>query len=109
MKKVLPDFDDNVGVGLVLVNTDKGARLFGSVDFEKMETGYAPASAGNPAMEHDFKPLKGREEFFRKEARAKKIVPLIRKYVRDPLSVRLRKRLKKLKKTLSGKNRGTAR
>lgn len=109
LKKVLPDFDDNVGVGLVLVNTDKGARLFGSVDFEKMETGYAPASAGNPAMEHDFKPLKGREEFFRKEARAKKIVPLIREYVRDPLSVRLRKRLKKLKKTLSGKNRGTAR
>ena len=93
----MPDFDDNTGVGLVLVNTAKGARLFDSVDFERVETTYAPASAGNPAIENDFRPLKGREEFFRKAARAKRIVPLIRKYTRDPFALRLRKRLKKLR------------
>lgn len=97
LKKTLPDFDDNTGVGLVLVNTAKGARLFDSVDFERVETPYAPASAGNPAIENDFRPLKGREEFFRKAARAKRIVPLIRKYTRDPFALRLRKRLKKLR------------
>lgn len=97
LKKILPDFDDNTGVGLVLVNTAKGARLFDSVDFERVETTYAPASAGNPAIENDFRPLKGREEFFRKAARAKRIVPLIRKYTRDPFALRLRKRLKKLR------------
>ena len=97
LKKTLPDFDDNTGVGLVLVNTAKGARLFDSVDFERVETPYAPASAGNPAIENDFRPLKGREAFFRKAARAKRIVPLIRKYTRDPFALRLRKRLKKLR------------
>lgn len=97
LKKILPDFDDNTGVGLVLVNTVKGARLFDSVDFERVETPYAPAFAGNPAIENDFRPLKGREEFFRKAARAKRIVPLIRKYTRDPFALRLRKRLKKLR------------
>lgn len=97
LKKTLPDFDDNTGVGLVLVNTAKGARLFDSVDFERVETPYAPASAGNPAIENDFRPLKGREAFFRKAARAKRIVPLIRKYTRDPFALRLRKCLKKLR------------
>lgn len=97
LKKTLPDFDDNTGVGLVLVNTAKGARLFDSVDFERVETPYAPASAGNPAIENDFRPLKGKEAFFRKAARAKRIVPLIRKYTRDPFALRLRKRLKKLR------------
>lgn len=97
LKKTLPDFDDNTGVGLVLVNTAKGARLFDSVDFERVETPYAPASAGNPAIENDFRPLKGREAFFRKAVRAKRIVPLIRKYTRDPFALRLRKRLKKLR------------
>lgn len=97
LKKTLPDFDDNTGVGLVLVNTAKGARLFDSVDFERVETPYAPAFAGNPAIENDFRPLKGREEFFRKAVRAKRIVPLIRKYIRDPFALRLRKRLKKLR------------
>lgn len=97
LKKTLPDFDDNTGVGLVLVNTAKGARLFDSVDFERVETPYAPASAGNPAIENDFRPLKGREAFFRKAARAKRIVPFIRKYTRDPFALRLRKRLKKLR------------
>lgn len=97
LKKILPDFDDNTGVGLVLVNTVKGAKLFDSVDFERVETPYAPAFAGNPAIENDFRPLKGREAFFRKAARAKRIVPLIRKYTRDPFALRLRKRLKKLR------------
>ena len=101
LKRVLPDFDDNIGVGLVLANTDKGLRLFESAGFEKVETDYAPALAGNPALEQDFKPLKGREEFFRKEPKAKRIAPLIRKYVRDPFPVRLRKRFKKFRKNLS--------
>lgn len=105
LKKVLPDFDDNTGVGLVLVNTDKGARLFDSIQADKVETAYAPALAGNPAIETDFRPLEGREEFFRKAAKAGKIVPLIRKYTRDPLEQRLRKRLKRLRRRLTGRGR----
>lgn len=89
----------------MLVNTDKGARLFDSILADKVETAYAPALAGNPAIETDFRPLEGREEFFRKAAKAGKIVPLIRKYTRDPLGQRLRKRLKKLKCRLTGRRR----
>ena len=60
-----PDFDDDKGTGLVLLNTEKSIQLYKTLHIDNTETTYQQAYAGNPAMEHSAKGTKQRVEFWK--------------------------------------------
>ena len=47
-----PEFDDDRGVGLVLVNTDRGRKAYEQVNAINLETTYEQALNQNPCIEH---------------------------------------------------------
>lgn len=59
------EFDDDKGVSLVIVNSEKGEKYFGGLDVEKIETSYEKALRGNPALKVSAKIPKLRGEFWR--------------------------------------------
>ena len=60
-----PEFDDDKGVSLVIVNSEKGEKYFGELDVEKIETSCEKALNGNPALKVSAKIPKLRGEFWR--------------------------------------------
>lgn len=47
-----PEFDDDRGVGLVLVNTDKGRKAYEQTNADSMESTYEQGLSQNPCLEH---------------------------------------------------------
>lgn len=47
-----PEFDDDKGIGLILINTDKGLEIFKQLKAEYIETTYEKGLRGNPCIEH---------------------------------------------------------
>lgn len=95
VKKYYPYFDDNDGVGLVLVNTARGLSLFESVRFESIETAYHEAIAKNPAIERNFTQLAGRETFFERLPSSRNVSKLIGRFTREPFKKRFSKKMKR--------------
>lgn len=62
----LPEFDDDKGVGLVLINSKKGASVYSDLKVDALETSYEQALAGNPCIEHSVAIPKSRAEFWRR-------------------------------------------
>ena len=50
VNRYYPEFDDDKGVGLVLVNSEKGNSILSSLNIDKIETTYNQAFANNPAI-----------------------------------------------------------
>ena len=61
-----PEMDDDKGTGLVLLNTEKGLKLYESLypQPEQLEVDYQKALAGNPCIEKSEKRTKYREIFW---------------------------------------------
>jgi len=87
---VLPDFDDNKGVSLVMVNTEKGGKVYGLLDKVEHETKYTDALIVNSAIEKSVLPHKKRVLFFLKWYN-EPLIPLINKMLAVSFRVRLRK------------------
>jgi coenzyme F420-reducing hydrogenase beta subunit len=66
IQHVLPEFDDDKGVSLVMINTNKGEAIYKQLEQESIETTYFDAFAGNPCIEKSAAmPLK-RDVFFKR-------------------------------------------
>jgi coenzyme F420-reducing hydrogenase beta subunit len=66
IQTVLPDFDDDKGVSLVMINTTKGEIIYKQLEKESIETTYFDASAGNPCIEKSVVIPLGRDVFFKR-------------------------------------------
>lgn len=71
--------DDDKGISLVIVNTQKGCELFDSIKSSLywIDKPLAEAVDGNPCLSHPFKPNKDKEKFwklFLKQGFSKKII-----------------------------------
>lgn len=64
----LPDFDDDKGVGLVMIHTPQGVAAYGALDMESIETTYEQALAGNPCITRSVAVPKYRNRFWREYA-----------------------------------------
>ena len=64
--RVISDFDDDKGVSIVIVNTDKGEHLFRRVATETRPASVADASPCNGGFNEHLRPHRGRNEFFRR-------------------------------------------
>ena len=47
-----PEFDDDKGIGLVLVNTDKGRKAYEQTNSDSIESTYEQGLNQNPCLEH---------------------------------------------------------
>ena len=61
-----PDFDDDKGVGLILVNTDKGVSAYSTVDALNIEATYEQGLAGNACLEFREKTMKWHDLFWKR-------------------------------------------
>ena len=64
IENVLPEFDDNKGSSVVLVNSDKGGKALDGLDIEMVEVDFSSAVSGNPAYTHSVRPHINRAYFF---------------------------------------------
>lgn len=73
------EFDDDKGVGLVLINSDKGYNAYAAVDVKDIEATYEQGLANNPCVERSVKLTKQRSVFFcgSKGSLHDRIMPLI--------------------------------
>lgn len=65
IQRVLPAFDDDKGVSLVLMNTDLAAKGVSLVELEKKETAYQDGFLANPSLERSVSIPKQRAEFWK--------------------------------------------
>lgn len=59
-----PEFDDDKGVGLVLINSEKGGLVYDSIDSLNVEATYEQGFEGNNCIENSVKLPKFRSTFF---------------------------------------------
>lgn len=64
VEKVMPEYDDNKGVSLILINSDKGIDLFNSIDKNISYRGSNTHDCLQPQLQYPTKPSSRREEFW---------------------------------------------
>lgn len=64
--KIRPEFDDDIGVGLVLINTEQGKEYFDSLPMEVQESSLNTARSFNGGFKETLKVHSKREVFFKK-------------------------------------------
>ena len=65
VQTLMPDFDDDKGVGLVLVNTGKGKAAWGGLDMEVRPAALEAAARFNGGFKEEVRPYPERGRFFR--------------------------------------------
>jgi Coenzyme F420-reducing hydrogenase, beta subunit len=93
IEKSMPDFDDNKGISLVLVNTPKGQNLFETIrqDLEVRESN--PSDCLQPQLQYPNKPSPRRDAFW-KDYFAHGYEYIIKKYAQYTLMNRTKQRIK---------------
>jgi hypothetical protein len=92
IQNILPDFDDDKGVSLVMINTPKAVEFCHGLDAEFVETSYSDAFGFNPSIEKSVKSNKNRSLFFQSIGKGN-IIRLINKYSRTTLKEQVRNRI----------------
>ena len=66
IENVFPEMDDDKGISALIVNTEKGEKLFNKVktDIEYRQTAFESILKGNPLLMSSVKYTKNREKFF---------------------------------------------
>ena len=92
-----PDFDDDKGASLILVNSKKGKVLFSTIseDMEFTETDLQYAIKHNPCIIRPVKYNASREKFF-KEIKYKSLENIINKYTKISIRKRIKNKVKRL-------------
>lgn len=65
IEKLYPEFDDDKGVSLVLINSSKGIKMVDSFDIDYIETTYNQALENNKALENSIENNKYALEFWK--------------------------------------------
>jgi coenzyme F420-reducing hydrogenase beta subunit len=92
IQNTVPEFDDDKGVSLVMINSQKGNLLYEQLEKEDRETTYTDACAGNPTIEKSEDEPLDRAVFF-KRWQNEKIIPLINELTYISLCIRIRNKI----------------
>lgn len=97
----MPDYDDDRGVSLALINTDKGKDAFNSLQFDSREVSAEASLRYNPSFYRSVMPHPNREKFFSQALLDNvDVVRLMNRVTRMPRYSRMKRRLKAGIKTL---------
>lgn len=102
IQNVLPEFDDDKGVSLVMVNTEKGKILYNILRLENRDTSYREALAGNSSIEKSVAAPVSRGVFFRRW-NDEPLISLIRAFTHVSLVARIRRRIRRVFDTFYGR------
>lgn len=94
---VFPEMDDDKGVGMVFINTEKGFNAMDMKGMETRETEYDKVRPLNPACYKSSKPHPKREDFFRRIDTEKSIVALIKSCTKPNIQQLLRQKFRRCK------------
>ncbi len=96
IEDINPDFDDDKGVSLVILNSDKGAKCFESLNAQKVPCSIDDATKYNRSYYHSVKCPKHRDYFFKKirQSDCETILNKIAKKNLPPLWRRIASRIK---------------
>ena len=96
IQDIHPDFDDDKGVSLILVNSKKGKLLFDAIskNMEFTETDFQHAIKYNPCIIKPVKYNPNREKFFKK-IEYKNLENIINKYTKVSIRKRIKNRVKR--------------
>ena len=98
--KAMPDFDDDKGIGLVLVNTDKGKVVFSALNMDVRLTTIDAAKVGNGGFNEHVTQHHNRKVFFQNYNIAIGIIANISQILEVPLLNRLADKAKRLPKKI---------
>lgn len=99
-----PEFDDDRGIGLVLVNTDKGRKVYELINANDIESTYEQGLNQNPCLEHSVARTKHVDTFWIEfGAKGLTIVKEIELSMRPSIQRRLINRMKHVIKRLLAK------
>ena len=96
--KVMSDFDDDKGVGVVLLNTDKGKCVFDTLDMEVRETDIAAASILNGGFKENVKIHPKRMEFYKKVLNGKDVSSAVAQVLNVTFLMRVFRKVKRIMK-----------
>jgi len=92
IENILPDFADDKGVNLVLVNTEKGKLFYNTLEKIDRELTYADAIQSSCWIEESA-PLEKKRTIFFDKWRHEPIIPLIAKLAAVPLRLRIKNKI----------------
>ncbi len=96
INKIMPDFDDDKGVGLVLINSEKGSQYFSQLNMETRECDLSLAKTLNGGFEQKRKVHPKRANFYKQIQNGKTISQAVENCLKVSLprkAVRLLKRI----------------
>lgn len=102
----MPDFDDDKGVGLVLVNTDKGKAVFDVLDMDVRSTTVEAAKVANGGFNEEVKAHPKRNLFFFGYQNAINIIENIHQVLKISLFKKCINKTKKLSRKIIKKTFG---
>lgn len=88
---------DGRGTSLVLVQSDKGQRLFDGIDARISRVNFAEAIRRNPAYFCSPVIHQKRDVFFQRLEEGEELVPLLEELLKEPLKYRVKNRLRSIK------------
>ena len=92
---LMPDFDDDKGVSLVLVNTEKGQQIFNKLSLEVRLSALSDVMPLNGGFKGYTVPHLRRSEFFQRFAAGETVDSIVEDLLRVPLWRRVARRIKK--------------
>ena len=92
IQNFIPEFDDDKGVSLVTINTEKGREIYKTLNKDDRETGYFQAIAGNPNIENSV-PLPAKRSIFFTKLNNESVISLINGLTALSLWWRIRKKI----------------
>ena len=111
IQNILPNFDDDKGTSLVMVNTQKGAEIFSSIvdkiNYEKVDINQAILYNPSAVKSVDYNPK--REKFFKDLSGSADIIELIEKYTKISFSKKFYIKVRALLSRIKRKNFGIKR
>lgn len=94
IQEVLPDFDDDKGVSLIMINTEKGHSIYDGLAVESKQTSYAEALKGNPVIEFSCKAPAKRTFFFQQLTKNNSILLVLDRLTQVSSMTRLKRKVK---------------
>lgn len=91
---VIPEIDDDKGVSLVLINTNKASVLLKKLDVAVLEANYEDVLRYNPSIITSVVPHKKRNVFFKKIDESRFVSSLILRYTRVSLYEQVKRKVK---------------
>lgn len=92
IEKIKPELDDDRGISLLLVNSEKARNIFQELDLYSEEVNLDLAFSYNHNT--NIKPNKNRKQFFRDLNKNKSVINLMRKYTKVPIIKRIIRHIK---------------